>query len=47
MVLLLSFNDISDYLEDVRFEIISQNPYVKEDLPLKTQESTLEIVPIV
>lgn len=30
------FNDINDYLEDVRAEIISQNPYVKEDLPLKT-----------
>lgn len=35
------FNDINDYLEDVRAEIISQNPYVKEDLPLKTQASTL------
>ncbi len=30
------FNDINDSLEDVRAEIISQNPYVKEDLPLKT-----------
>ena len=23
------FNDINDYLKDVRTEIISQNPYVK------------------
>lgn len=34
------FNDINDYLEDVRTEIIGQNPYVKEDIPLKTLSAT-------
>lgn len=30
------FNDINDYLEDVRAEIINRHPDIEEDIPLKT-----------
>ena len=30
------FNDINDYLEDVRTEIINRHPNIDEDIPLRT-----------